>query len=711
MWCIHVSKVFSIFCVHLFICVLKDLCFSGLTQSCRAYVDATVYTVRIESITISDNELIEVISNTNQSRYFKYFVPDGVDHTIIYIENMKLSSKIREVTLRVQAGRPPSKHSYIFKQNLDIKRSTYQTAFKTDPGVWHYILFTFYLNSADTDVSQLKFRLKLFSNKLPASESFVSQSMANITLYNMSVIYKHYQSNRITDIQPYKEFTLAREEMAESFGFTYKLQAEMTTNMFVPINVTGEEFTALKFILHRGTDVGGTLQYIIAFKPRVSRNNGFIHLTKEPEHHVVIGCIQRNTIAVPTWPNTCVSNQESTLAPLILNSTVTNNTVLIPYPENGVWYASFKLFCGKCEPCVCPDSCDREFENCVIDCELNGKNDEYDGCFKNCSSAVIGSSECASCDCDGPCKKKNSTDACKSAVVFDISSRPCYFGECGKHGTCGLFIAEGVAYSSCLCHDSYRGYDCSDGTLATPYYMVVIEFVLLICTSIPFIVVAYIAYRRNYYIEAISYSCVFLASSFYHACDAGENIISYCLFPLAALQFADFFSALLSIWVTLLAMANLSPLYLSILQMVGSIVIAFSVTLNRYALWIFAIPSTVGVVTILVSWYFKFRHYRINFVDKQYLYIMLPTGLTIASLGLIIFALLQTQNNYKYLHSMWHCMMALSVVVLLPTKKTFHKVIENGNPLHTSNLIDANEVRVEVPIRGGAAGGGDLSAG
>lgn len=182
---------------------------------------------------------------------------------------------------------------------------------------------------------------------------------------------------------------------------------------------------------------------------------------------------------------------------------------------------------------------------------------------------------------------------------------------------------------------------------------------------------AYVAFKREYYVEALSYFSIFLSSSFYHACDAGENIISVCVFRLGALQFADFFSALLGIWLTLLAMADLPAVHLSLLQMGGSIIIAFCVTLNRYAFWIFALPSSVGVIIIGISWYLKYRKFSSQFIDKRYLTVNLPVGLTVVLVGLIIYGLLQTENNYKYLHSLWHAIMATGVYFLLPKQDTF----------------------------------------
>lgn len=221
----------------------------------------------------------------------------------------------------------------------------------------------------------------------------------------------------------------------------------------------------------------------------------------------------------------------------------------------------------------------------------------------------------------------------------------------------------------------FSGFDCSDGSLATPYYLVLIEFLLLVLSNVFFLPATYVAHQRGYHVETLSYFSIFLSSSFYHACDAGENILSFCIFRLGALQFADFFAALLAIWLTLLAIADLPQLALSLLQMAGSIVIAFCVNLNRYALWIFALPSVLGVGIVGVSWYLKYRKYRCRFVNRRYLFVMMPIGAAVVAIGLGIYGLLQTQSNYKYLHSLWHVIMAAGVFFLLPKRDTFEVAV------------------------------------
>lgn len=217
----------------------------------------------------------------------------------------------------------------------------------------------------------------------------------------------------------------------------------------------------------------------------------------------------------------------------------------------------------------------------------------------------------------------------------------------------------------------FSGWDCSDNSQATSFYMVIIELMLLVFSNLAFLPAVYVAYKRKYYIEALAYFSTCFFSTFYHACDSGENLINFCMVRLSALQFADFFCAILAIWVTLVAIADLPTLWTNISHMVGAIILAFFTTINKTSLWVFIVPVVTGIIVIFGSWIIKYRKVKQRFANRRYLYYKLPIGVAVVSVGLICYAFLQTENNYKYLHSLWHCLMAVALILILPKPNTF----------------------------------------
>ncbi|VEN44838.1 unnamed protein product [Callosobruchus maculatus] len=179
-------------------------------------------------------------------------------------------------------------------------------------------------------------------------------------------------------------------------------------------------------------------------------------------------------------------------------------------------------------------------------------------------------------------------------IHFNIRSLQKHYDELLVYVETAHLIADVIVLSE-------TGWDCSDDSLATPFYMLVIELLLLVLSNLAFIPAVYVAFKRKYYVESIAYFSICFFSIFYHSCDAGENIISFCITKPNALQFGDFFCALLAIWVTLLAMADLPQMWTSIAQMAGAISLAFCTSIDRMALWVFIVPVVIGIFIVLGS--------------------------------------------------------------------------------------------------------------
>lgn len=260
---------------------------------------------------------------------------------------------------------------------------------------------------------------------------------------------------------------------------------------------------------------------------------------------------------------------------------------------------------------------------------------------------------------------------CNAKLVFTIASNPCVAGRCGQYGKCYHYMSGGVVYSTCLCMKGYRGWDCTEDSEVPDSWTILMASLLLTLSNLLFLPSIYFAVQRQYYTEAVIYFFAMFFSSFYHACDSGEDEYSFCLVKISVLQFSDFYCGLLAIWVTLIAMANLNARLVSLLHMLGAIILAFGTELNKQSLWVFLTPAVTGLCIITTSWGLRCYKTRKWFPSRKYYSVFLPVGAVLVMIGLCCYAFLQTKQNYHIVHSIWHMVMALSLLCLLPSKKSF----------------------------------------
>jgi len=260
---------------------------------------------------------------------------------------------------------------------------------------------------------------------------------------------------------------------------------------------------------------------------------------------------------------------------------------------------------------------------------------------------------------------------CNTSVVFSVSSSPCVAGRCGRFGRCYHYMSGGFVFSTCVCSKGYRGWDCTEDSQVPTNMSILLATLLLTLSNLLFFPSIYMAVKRRYYTEGVIYFFAMFFSIFYHACDAGEDEYSFCLVKIGVLQFCDFYCGLLSIWVTLVAMAHIRSEFVSLLHMFGAILLAFGTELNKQSLWVFLAPALTGICLISTSWGLRCTKSRKLFPSRRYLSVWLPFGLTLVVAGLVCYAFLQTKQNYHIVHSIWHMVMALSILCLLPSRKSF----------------------------------------
>ncbi|KAM7287184.1 post-GPI attachment to proteins factor 6 [Ixodes scapularis] len=365
-------------------------------------------------------------------------------------------------------------------------------------------------------------------------------------------------------------------------------------------------------------DIGGTLQTKIHLDSMVKNLTAQVVVVSICVHHRRPPPYLSGTIRCPPDLSLTIATNDSWVA-----------TKYFPFPEPGSWFLSFTVACFNASGSVSPVRC--ELEQTIVD--------------------------------------------------LRIRLQPCVFegSPCGQHGFCQESHFRQFYFSSCHCVGGWRGWGCTDNSMATPAPLLLMKTLLLTLSNLFFLPAIVLATRRQFYTEAVVYGVTMFFSMFYHACDV--DMFGFCLLRYEVLQFCDFFSAVLSFWVTLVAMAHVPQSLASIAHVLGALGVALGVQCQRTSLWVFVAPAVLGSVLLAASWGYRCHHSRsCHPKAHDWLTSLLP-GVVLATIGLALFAFVETEDNYKYMHSAWHIAISLSISFLLP-KHNAGKAVQctNGHP-------------------------------
>lgn len=640
----------------------------GLSQHCTAFINILVYISKAKYLKLlTENYSYHIDSKESVSYYYQFLTTPNIKQVILKIKN-RGNANSPNITLRLSSDSLPAENKYINTKTINLTGRKIEIPYWLNKDGQYFLEFDFSKNQVETS---LDFTLDTISLDQTFRRKNIRTSLSNKldpTLYKSAII-DYYENQYTRSIDSYTLYELIKESGSEAFLYTYNLNHENEREFMVPIplNMTSDDFSVLKFNIEDIIDVGGTFEFSIDFRTQ-SNEAGLVFFSPEAVDQIIIGCISQDMYQIPTLPRFCEYNGVKTLAPVVINNTVSNSTVLIPFPESGIWYATIKLFCKPCQNCPCYKTCSEKLRTCVSKCSCSTVH-SCNVCSKNCKAELEKKAECKDCNCDDKCAK--SQGFCKSSIMFDLSSFPCVMGKCGPNGRCQYILVDGYIFSACQCRNKYRGMDCTDDSNATPFWKVVLGQILLISSNAIMLPCVYFAVKRKYYPEAVMYSSVLIFSSFYHACDVGDDAIQFCITTHSSLQFADFFSALFSIWATMLAISDLKAKHRSTLHVLAAIILAYCTVIDKTGVWIFFLITIPGIAIIGVCWYFKFRKSGKNFIKMKYLKFYFSTGIIVMLIGIMIFAFFQTSGNYMYLHSLWHCIVGITVLIILPRPDTF----------------------------------------
>uniref|UniRef100_A0A1I8PVV4 EGF-like domain-containing protein n=1 Tax=Stomoxys calcitrans TaxID=35570 RepID=A0A1I8PVV4_STOCA len=620
-----------------------------------------------------------------------------------------------------------SSHSIYVQAN---RTETISFMFNVQPLTWHYILLKYH--SKNECLSEESVLSDVKSENSTKNEKYNLKFALRIEYTDANEKHKDNSTDKANLQKPivFRNITfypLHRQSHREFFTFNYSLVTNENYTMPSTLNVTAGAPVGLEFYIGDVYDIGGTLTFSAFMEndnkesekdispsssnsfenpgtgDHVSDDDEFRPNSEARKHKIIIVCMHHGQPSEPLWPDKCRHGHRQWAATSIINSkNVSENSALlhVPYPESGNWFVTMRLFCNASSPVdrfsvqrvkefvnTYRNNLDSMHQNC--DCSPNmtyykkclndpicfeTMNEKNILKFKECLLDV----KCTSLHLEMTEKFKNSRNVeskqfapenCSTSVSFSISSKPCINGTCGHSGHCYHYMSGGFVFSSCVCTKGYRGWDCNDDSQVLSEISTLVASLLLILSNLFFIPSVYIAARRKFGIESLIYFFAMFFSIFYHACDSGEEEYSFCLLSLEVLQFCDFYCGLLAIWVTLLAMAQLGEEYTALLHMLGAILLALGTEVNKQSLWVFLTPVLTGVILIGTSWGVRCYKTRQCFPARKYLLFHMPIGCVLVICGLVCYAFVATRQNYYIVHSIWHVVMALSIVCLLPSSK------------------------------------------
>ena len=225
-----------------------------------------------------------------------------------------------------------------------------------------------------------------------------------------------------------------------------------------------------------------------------------------------------------------------------------------------------------------------------------------------------------------------------------------------------------------------------------------------------------LAVYRGFYTESFVYFATMVFSTLFHACD--QDVFSFCLMKYSVLQFCDYYSTAMSLWVTVLAMGGLPDQAKSLLHMAGAVGLALAIEYNRTGVFTFMVPAAMGLVILLASWISHCSTERTCYPGFKYVCCFLFPGLAVFAGGLFCFLVLEEESNFQFVHSAWQTAMAVAIIFLLPQKppesEGKYAVLETRPPTFTSNSVessfkhyaDENGPPEVINVTGSAAGAG-----
>nr|XP_031306767.1 protein myomaker isoform X1 [Camelus dromedarius] len=190
-----------------------------------------------------------------------------------------------------------------------------------------------------------------------------------------------------------------------------------------------------------------------------------------------------------------------------------------------------------------------------------------------------------------------------------------------------------------------------------------------------------VAAKRRFHMEAMVYLFTMFFVALYHACN-GPGLSILCFLRLDVLEYFSVYGTALSMWVSLMALADFDEPKRSTFVMLGVLTIAVRTYHDRWGYGVYSGPIGAAVLIIAAKWLQQMKEKRRLYPDKSVYAQQVGPGLCFGALALLLRFFFQDWE-YTYVHSFYHCALAMSFVLLLPKvpagkKRTFSRGPRSG---------------------------------
>ncbi|XP_069043127.1 transmembrane protein 8B isoform X2 [Lepisosteus oculatus] len=491
----------------------------GLYEECQYLFQPQLIVQRLIGIPVLyPGYLIkQIIPVHNRSVLYKVFIPNYISKVKVQLVNCSTIDKKVEscpVFLKIRAKAPPLHNSTYLdcKESKSCELET-QLPFWEQ---WYYILVERYVGNVNVSFFigvQVKDCSKPSITKggSPSSALNMPQSFGSVLGFSLS------ENLPAAGLPPVSQNISERSPVFVSEEGTTYLAPTSDANKCWPIRPTLRnelDTFSVHFYIFFGPNISippdRAAVFAINLMP-VLDSGGVLNMelklnvsSLKGENITVFGCLNHG-MPLSLSDNSTVKCESESTAGFILSLNATSNItkLRIPYPQTGTWYLGLRSLCAT----------ERGFEAC-------------------------------------------------SNVTAEVYLRsyltPC-INDCGTYGQCKLLRTNNYLYAACECKAGWDGWGCTDNSEAYTYGFQLLSTLLLCLSNLMFVPPVAIAIRSHYLLEASVYIFTMFFSTFYHACDQ-PGIVVFCIMEYDVLQFCDFLGSLMSVWVTVIAMARLKSI-------------------------------------------------------------------------------------------------------------------------------------------------------